>query len=72
MAQRLLPAGARIFSSGPVWEKLVGVPGRDLSHFDFYRQVSEAIPDRSNAASVDLDALEAEVEQRLAGRGRTA
>jgi hypothetical protein len=52
-----------------VWEKLVGVPGRDLSHFEFYKRVAEAIPDRSNAASLDLDALEKEIERRLVDRG---
>jgi hypothetical protein len=52
------------------WERLVGVPGRDVSHVDFYRKVAEAVPHRGAASEMDLDAFEAEVERRLAHEER--
>jgi hypothetical protein len=53
-----------------VWEKLIGVPGRNLSHFDFYKKIAAAIPNRDEVSGLDLDALEAEVDRQVAGKLR--
>jgi hypothetical protein len=52
------------------WERLVGVPGRDVSHHEFYARIAEALPDRRAASDIDLDVLEAEIDRRLGDEAR--
>jgi hypothetical protein len=51
-----------------IWERVAGVPGIDLEHFDFYKRVASAMPNRGAISDLDLDALEEEIEQQACGR----